>query len=67
MKIKFMNMSDVQHCGNSKYLYKVVSDLTGWKVDNPLPDAKLDDELAEAFTIFFVDKIQKNQGQFGQI
>ena len=59
MKIKFRNMSIVQHCGHSKYLYKVVSDLTGSKVDNPLPDAKLDNELAEAFATFFVDKIQK--------
>ena len=44
-----MNMSIGQHHGNSKYLYKVVSDLSGSKVDNPLPDTKLDDELAEAF------------------
>ena len=40
-----------------KYLYKVVSDLTGSKVDNPLSDVKSDDELAEAFTTFSVDKI----------
>ena len=59
MKINFMNVSIIQHCGNSKYLYKVVSDLTGSKVDSPLPDTKLHDELAEAFTKFLVEKIQK--------
>ena len=59
MQIKFINMLIVQHHGNSKFLYKGVSNLTGSKVHNSLPDTKRDDELAEDFATFIVDKIQK--------
>ena len=45
---------------NSKYakkLYKLVSQLTGQKEENPLPEDDNDTKLAEQFGEFFLNKI----------
>ena len=43
--------------GDSKQLYKLVTNLTTKSVRNPLPPAKSDKELANSFASFFKDKI----------
>ena len=44
--------------GNSKYLHKLITELTRSKVENPLPEDLSDEELAEHFAIFFIAKIE---------
>ncbi|XP_052788755.1 uncharacterized protein LOC128223518 [Mya arenaria] len=43
--------------GNTKHLYRIVSELTGTKSENPMPSAVNDTTLAEQFADFFMDKI----------
>ena len=38
--------------GNSKKLHKLITELTGSKVENPLPEGLSDKDLAEHFEIF---------------
>lgn len=45
--------------GDSKKLYNLVSELTGTKSENPLPDSVADSKLADDFTDFFMNKIDK--------
>ena len=45
--------------GNSKHLYKVIAELTGSKMENPLPHGLSDGDLAEHFVEFFITKIKK--------
>ena len=45
--------------GDSKKLYKVVSELTGSIDDNPLPSGESDTFLADHFADHFMDKISK--------
>ena len=47
------------HRGDTKHPYKLVAKCTSTKVENPLPDAHSDIELAESFVDFFIGKIQK--------
>ena len=42
--------------GNSKHLYKLIAELTGSKVENPLPEGLSDEELAEQFANVFIGK-----------
>jgi hypothetical protein len=42
---------------NTKSLYKIVSDLTGTRTENPMPPGKTDTELANDFADFFINKI----------
>ena len=44
--------------GNSKHLYKLIVELTGSKVENPLPEGLSDEDLAECFANFFITKIE---------
>ena len=44
--------------GNSKYLYKLIVELTVSKVENPLPDGMSDEDLAKHFANFFITKIE---------
>ena len=44
--------------GNSKHLYNLIAELTGSKVENPLPEGLSDEELAEHFADFFIGKIE---------
>ena len=48
--------------GNTKHLYKLNTELMGTVTENPLSECENDEELANRFPNFFVDKIQKNQG-----
>ena len=43
---------------NTKWLFKLVSELTSSVKDNPLPNGKSNKELAEEFVDFFLKKIQ---------
>ena len=45
--------------GNSK-----IADLTGSKVENPLPEGLSDEELAEHFANFFIEKIENIRDKF---
>lgn len=42
-----------------KKLYGIISELTGTIAENPMPQASNDDELAEKFADFLMDKISK--------
>ena len=44
--------------GNSKHLHKLIVELTGSKVVNPLPKGLSDEDLAEHFAHFFIKKIE---------
>lgn len=45
--------------GDCKTLYRLVMELTGTKSENPLPQGKSSDTLAEQFADFFMEKISK--------
>ena len=50
----------VLECGpNVRKLYAVVNGILGTMKCNPLPECDSDDELAESFASFFLDKIKK--------
>ena len=50
----------VLECGpDMRKLYAVVSGILGTMKCNPLPECESDDELAESFASFFLDKIKK--------
>ena len=44
-----------------KYLYNVVTNLSGVRKENPMPPAESNQLLAEEFEDFFVEKIKKIQ------
>ena len=46
---------------DSKKLYDLVSNLTGTKADNPLPEHNDSEQLANEFADFFMEKIRKIQ------
>ena len=58
---KMMVISNkVLECGpDMRKLYAVVNGLLGTTKCNPLPECDSDDELAESFASFFLDKIKK--------
>ena len=43
---------------NPRQLYKIISSLIGQDNTNPLPDAQSNQELAEQFAEFFLQKIE---------
>ena len=43
---------------NPRQLYKIISSLIGQENTNPLPDAQSDQEVAEQFAEFFLQKIE---------
>ena len=50
----------VEECGkDSKKLYKLVTELTGGPKENPLPNNIDDEDLANKFANFFLDKIKR--------
>ena len=52
----------VSECGrNTKKLYSVVNGLIGRTVENPLPESQSDEQLAEDFADYFMDKIKNIQ------
>ena len=54
-----LSQTVVESKGNSKQLYKFVSEITGTKVVNPLPQCDSENILVEQFADFFMDKIDK--------
>ena len=52
---------------NSRQLYKIISSLTGQDNTNPLPEAQSDQELAEQFAEFFLQKIETICEKFNNI
>ena len=42
---------------NTKELFRIVNNLTGWNIHNPLPPGKTSEEIAEDFAKFFSNKI----------
>ena len=57
----FISADIVSHRNDIKYLYKMVTSLSGVKKENPMPSAESDQLLAEEFTDFFIEKINKIQ------
>ena len=50
----------VDECkGDTKKLYSLVRYLTGTKAQNPVPDNTGDEQLANDFADYFIQKIQK--------
>ena len=45
--------------GNSKHLYEIIVELTGFKMENPLPEGLSDGDLAKGFAEFFILKLKK--------
>ena len=59
---------NVKQCGkDTKKLYKLVNALMGNNTENPMPKAKSDEELAQQFADFFLEKIQKIRKMFQDI
>ena len=50
-------MDECRH--DTKSLYSLVANLTGTKSENPLPPNHSDDELANMFADYFMEKIEK--------
>ena len=49
---------------NTHKLYSLLNSLTGATITNPLPDNKgSDEELADQFSEFFMDKIHQDQAR----
>ena len=51
----------------TRQLYKIISDLTGQNDINPLPESHSDQELAEDFAEFFLQKIKAICEKFNNI
>ena len=49
---------------DTRMLFKLVSEITGCNKPNPMPDAPNDKELAENFSQFLKQKIDKIRNQF---
>ena len=56
----------MSHRQDIKYLYKIVTNLSGVRKENPIPLAESNQLLAEEFADFFVDKIEKIQENLNQ-
>ena len=52
---------------NPRQLYKIISSLIGQDNTNPLQDAQSNQELAEQFAEFFLQKIETIQEKFNNI
>ncbi len=50
--------------GDSRKLYFIVKNLTGTKKTNPLPDADSEQSLADSFSDYFLDKIDRIRKNF---
>ena len=55
-----------KHWYDSKQLYKIVSELKGKKIENPMPESLSDVELAEKFASFFIEKTEKIRNKLDQ-
>ena len=60
-KEAFISQDILSHRNDIRYLYKVVTNLSGVRKENPMPLPESDQLLAEEFTDFFIEKIDKIQ------
>ncbi len=58
-KQRSLSQKVIDFHGDSKKLYKFVSELTGKKTENPMPEGESDTAIAEHFANHFLDKINK--------
>ena len=58
-KEAFISADIVSHRNDIRYLYKVVTNLSGVRKENPMPPSESDQLLAEEFADFFIPKINK--------
>ena len=62
-KRKVINGKIVEIGTDSKKLYKIVGELTGKLVENPLPETETDNQLADAFADNFLNKVLNIQAE----
>ena len=60
-KEAFISADIVSHRNDIKYLYKVVTNLSGVRKENLMPPAESDQLLAEEFADFFIEKMNRIQ------
>ena len=65
-KVDYMQSEILKHQYDSKQLYKLVSEPTGKKIENIMPESFSDVELAEKFAPFFIEKIAKIRNNLDQ-
>ena len=58
-QVDYMQSEIRKHQYDSKQLYKLVSELIGKKIENPVSESLLDIELSEKFASFFIEKLRK--------
>lgn len=58
-KKNFLKLEIECHATDSKYLFKLVNNLTGSESENPLPEGYTDITLANKFASYFLTKIEK--------
>ena len=57
---KEVRQDKIMECkGNSRRLFEIFNSMTGKRSENPMPEGKADEELANEFLGFFMDKIYK--------
>ena len=52
---------------DTKQLFNLINNITMSKAANPMPEGKMDAQLAEKFDSFFLDKIENIRVQFQDI
>ena len=65
-KESFISADIMSHRQDIKYLYKVVTNVSGVRKENPIPPAESNQLLAEELADFFVDKIKKIKENLNQ-
>ena len=63
-RVDYMWSEIRKHQYDSKQLYKLVPELTGKKIENPMPESLSDMALAEKFASFFNEKNWNNLDQY---
>ena len=57
-KSEVLNAEVIESKGNTKRLFQLFNKMTGKNRHNPMPEGRSDQELAESFADFFMNKIQ---------
>ena len=66
--MKNVNSVLITNCkGDTKQLYQTFNYLTGVKKENPLPEGKSSDKLAEDFADFILNKTETTRNDFKDI
>ena len=65
-KESFISDDIMSHRQDIKYLYKIVTNVSGLRKENPMPPAESNQVLAEELEDFFVGKIKKIQEHLNQ-